>query len=162
MKINILIILFTGLFAFSCKKEVPSSESGTANSTALFSFTRNGDPFFSSLVQTQLPDSTHLNLIVPETGFQSKKAKCFLQIPKNLQPGVYSYNTTSSDPQLITFMYIEPNLVYYVAESRFEVIQNDSVNHLIEARFQFDLFYMDAVDHLTPFYIKDGHFKIHY
>lgn len=140
-------ILFT-----SCKKQ----DTQKADPNYQFSLKRDGvlinlGPSHASIGNTAMGEFIYIHAQSPS----SKIGMCHTGIRKNIAPGTYTYNFSSST-NLIPFVYYpDSNTSYYADHGTFHVISNDTIARRIELRFQFELY--ENATHSDTIQVTEGH-----
>lgn len=157
MKRTFYIILLLLPVLFSCKKETETkTPTGSLNN---FSLKKDGFPFSSNALYLTLVDE---NTIYFESYLNPTQQVQFNSyagtVRRDITPGTYQIVDGESADFILYHLDIDSNY-YGPGNGTFTVISNDTINKIIEANFELDL-YNDGVE-LYPL-ITEGYLKFHY
>lgn len=158
MKQTIFLLLIAVPLVFSCKKKT-ETKSNSTSSTNTFSLKKDGVPFSSNALYISLADENAIYFESYLNPFQQVQFNSYAgMIQRNAQPGTYQIEDGECPVFYMIHLDLDSNY-YGLGNGTFTILSNDTINKVIEATFEFDL-YNDEVN-LYPF-ISEGELKFHY
>lgn len=150
-----LLLVFSSLLLFSCKKKENNPSTNNPASTNVFRLKNNG-----VLFTTNNPGvSTNQTMIGINAGVISETGTTYqLGIKKNLLPGTYPYTGSIEDP--LTFTIISDQLIYVENHGSITVLSNDTVLKKIAFNFEFEM--LEDNSHSDTLQITEGNATISY
>ncbi|MCC6701238.1 MAG: hypothetical protein IT221_06925 [Fluviicola sp.] len=156
MKQALFLLLIAAPLFFSCKKK---NETKSTSGTYTFSLKKDGVPFTSNNVYVTLADENTIyfesyNSLTQQLQYNSYAGV----IRRDVLPG--TYQIIDGESEEFSLYHLDIDSIYYgPGNGTFTVISNDTINKIIQATFELDL-YNDGVD-IYPL-ITEGELTFHY
>lgn len=158
MKINhlsLLLLLF--FFSGSCKKDKNTPKSTISTNSNSFFLKKDNIGFTPLYLEVSDPFQYAISIAAVENPQSNANVYSFL-IDKNIPVGNYNYETLTEEYDC-WFSYTAPNFdLCYINDGSFEIIQQDTVQKILEMNFQFEM--EDSNGQI--YHVTEGHFKVHY
>jgi hypothetical protein len=161
MKINILVLLFAGFLAFSCKKKNSETKSTNPPNSSLNSFTlkKDGMLYTPNTVLAGLSDEDMISIETYMVYGQPENNAYGLFVRKSITPGIYLLEDGESGDFGIYHSQDASNF-YGWSDGTLNVLSNDTTAGVLHCKFDVYLYNDDCKGNCP--HITDGEMTIHY
>lgn len=164
MKINFLLVLFTGLLVFSCKKpetKPKTNATGPTNpftSVNSFFLKKEGVAFTPVYLEVSDPFG-YAVAVYAAANLQSNADVYSMMINKEIPVGTYDYETLVEEYGC-WFSYSSPDLeLYSINDGTFQITHQDTTGNILEMKFQFE---MEDPNTGQTYQVTEGKLKVYY